>query len=34
MPVEDIRTVGFLGAGLMGSPMARHLLRAGFRVRV
>jgi 3-hydroxyisobutyrate dehydrogenase len=31
---EEIRTVGFLGAGLMGSPMARHLLRAGFGVRV
>ena len=34
MPAEEIRTVGFLGVGLMGSPMARHLLRAGFDVRV
>lgn len=34
MPGEEIRTVGFLGVGLMGSPMARHLLRAGFGVRV
>lgn len=28
-----IRTLGFLGAGLMGAPMVRHLLGAGFRVR-
>jgi 3-hydroxyisobutyrate dehydrogenase len=34
MPGEAIRTVGFLGAGLMGSPMVRHLLGAGFRVCV
>jgi len=34
MPAEPIRTVGFLGVGLMGSPMARHLLGAGFAVRV
>ena len=26
-------TVGFLGLGRMGEPMARNLLRAGFRVR-
>jgi 3-hydroxyisobutyrate dehydrogenase len=32
--MKDIRTVGFLGAGLMGAPMARHLLSAGFRLRV
>jgi 3-hydroxyisobutyrate dehydrogenase len=31
---EAIRTIGFLGVGLMGSPMARHLLSAGFRLRV
>ncbi|HTV95122.1 MAG TPA: NAD(P)-dependent oxidoreductase [Steroidobacteraceae bacterium] len=34
MPAEAIRTVGFLGVGLMGAPMARHLLSAGFRLRV
>src|ERR1700734_1857649 len=34
MPAEPIRTVGFLGVGLMGAPMARHLLSAGFRLRV
>jgi 3-hydroxyisobutyrate dehydrogenase len=34
MPAEAIRTVGFLGAGLMGAPMVRHLLGAGFRVRI
>jgi 3-hydroxyisobutyrate dehydrogenase len=34
MSVEAIRTIGFLGAGLMGAPMARHLLNAGFRLRV
>jgi 3-hydroxyisobutyrate dehydrogenase len=34
MPAEAIRTIGFLGVGLMGSPMARHLLTAGFRLRV
>jgi 3-hydroxyisobutyrate dehydrogenase len=34
MPAEAIRTVGFLGLGLMGAPMARHLLSAGFRLRV
>src|ERR1700734_1897407 len=34
MPAEPIRTVGFLGVGLMGAPMARHLLGAGFRLRV
>jgi 3-hydroxyisobutyrate dehydrogenase len=30
---EAVQTIGFLGLGLMGSPMARHLLAAGFRVR-
>jgi 3-hydroxyisobutyrate dehydrogenase len=34
MPAEAIRTVGFLGVGLMGAQMARHLLCAGFRLRV
>jgi len=34
MSRSPIRTIGFLGAGLMGSPMIRHLLAAGFRVRV
>jgi 3-hydroxyisobutyrate dehydrogenase len=33
MAAEGIRTVAFLGLGLMGSPMARHLLAAGFGVR-
>jgi 3-hydroxyisobutyrate dehydrogenase-like beta-hydroxyacid dehydrogenase len=27
-------TVGFVGLGLMGQPMARHLARSGFRTRV
>ena len=31
---EAIRTIGFLGVGLMGAPMARHLLSAGFRLQV
>src|SRR2546423_15378722 len=26
--------VGFLGTGIMGAPMARNLLKAGFQVRV
>ena len=34
MPPEGIRTVGYLGVGLMGAPMARHLLAAGLRLRV
>ena len=34
MSSSPIRTIGFLGAGLMGSPMIRHLLAARFRVRV
>jgi 3-hydroxyisobutyrate dehydrogenase len=34
MPAEPIRTVGFLGVGLMGAPTVRHLLRRGFSVRV
>ncbi|NDD62440.1 MAG: NAD(P)-dependent oxidoreductase [Acidobacteria bacterium] len=31
--MNDIR-VGFIGLGIMGQPMARNLLRAGFRLRV
>ena len=27
-------SVGFIGLGIMGQPMARNLLRAGFRLRV
>lgn len=27
-------TIGFIGTGMMGEPMARNLLRAGFRVKV
>ena len=34
MSVERIRTIGFLGIGLMGAPMARHLLSAGFQLRI
>jgi 3-hydroxyisobutyrate dehydrogenase len=34
MAAEPVRTVGFLGVGLMGAPMARHLLGAGFGLRV
>jgi 3-hydroxyisobutyrate dehydrogenase len=33
MSNKPIRVIGFLGAGLMGAPMARHLSRAGFSVR-
>src|SRR5271154_5396319 len=29
-----IRQIGFVGAGLMGTPMVRRLLGAGFQVRV
>jgi 3-hydroxyisobutyrate dehydrogenase-like beta-hydroxyacid dehydrogenase len=29
---EAIRTVGFVGTGIMGAPMARHLAAAGFLV--
>src|SRR5262245_57806179 len=28
------RVIAFLGTGIMGAPMARNLLRAGFEVRV
>lgn len=30
----DIKRVGFVGTGIMGAPMARNLLRAGFTVTV
>jgi 3-hydroxyisobutyrate dehydrogenase len=30
----DIKRVGFVGTGIMGAPMARNLLRAGFSVTV
>ena len=29
-----MKTVGFLGLGIMGRPMVQHLLRAGYRVLV
>ncbi|MGV1907792.1 NAD(P)-dependent oxidoreductase [Agrobacterium cavarae] len=31
---EQARTIAFLGTGLMGGPMTRNLLKAGFTVRV
>lgn len=31
---EDIRRIGFIGLGIMGTPMARNLLRAGFDLTV
>jgi len=34
MAADPIRTIGFVGAGLMGAPMAYHLTRAGFGMRV
>lgn len=34
MSPKPIHTIAFLGAGLMGSPMVRHLLASGFDVRV
>jgi 3-hydroxyisobutyrate dehydrogenase len=34
MAAEPIRTIGFVGAGLMGAPMAHHLACAGFKIRV
>jgi 3-hydroxyisobutyrate dehydrogenase len=34
MAPEPIRTVGFVGTGLMGAPMAHHLAKAGFKIRV
>jgi len=34
MTNADIRTVGFVGLGVMGYPMAGHLAQAGFALRV
>jgi 3-hydroxyisobutyrate dehydrogenase-like beta-hydroxyacid dehydrogenase len=34
MSANPIRTIGFIGTGLMGAPMVRNLLAAGFGVRV
>ena len=33
-PVDPARTVGFVGIGNMGWPMAANLVRAGFQVAV
>jgi len=33
-PVQRAERVAFLGTGIMGAPMARNLLKAGFQVRV
>src|SRR5579872_5489917 len=30
---EAIKTIGFVGLGTMGGPMARNLVRAGYTVR-
>ena len=34
LPVHRAERVAVLGTGIMGAPMARNLLKAGFRVRV
>lgn len=34
MAEQNRRTIAFIGTGLMGGPMARNLLKAGFTVRV
>src|SRR5438105_5026795 len=31
---EEIKSVGLIGLGIMGMPMARNLLKAGFEVNV
>src|SRR5580692_11391582 len=28
------RTIGFIGTGIMGEPMAMHIVKAGYRVKV
>lgn len=33
-PMQPIKSVGFVGLGVMGAPMAARLVDAGFRVRV
>jgi 3-hydroxyisobutyrate dehydrogenase len=34
MKTNSVSRIGFIGAGLMGAPMVRRLLAAGFRIRV
>ena len=34
VPVDRAERVAALGTGIMGAPMARNLLKAGFQVRV
>lgn len=34
MHVQQVRKVGFVGLGIMGKPMARNLLKAGFALKV
>ncbi len=29
-----MKTIGFIGLGLMGKPMAKNLLKAGFKLTV
>ncbi|GAE06420.1 hypothetical protein JCM10914_2580 [Paenibacillus sp. JCM 10914] len=31
---SDIRNVGFIGLGVMGASMARHILKAGYTSRI
>lgn len=31
---SDIRNVGFIGLGVMGASMARHILKAGYTLHV
>ena len=32
--MEEIKKVGFIGTGIMGKPMARHLQRAGYELHI
>ena len=32
--MPDLKQIGFIGLGIMGRPMARNLLRAGYRLTV
>ena len=32
--MTSIRSIGFIGLGIMGKPMARNLLKAGFSLAV
>lgn len=34
MALGSIRTVAFIGTGIMGAPIAEHILKAGYRMRV